>query len=134
MPKAEASLPSARERRLSCAMPCMESSMVSRNASKRSFCLRKNGFNFASLFFSDGFKITFSTVAGSLPRGACLGAATGLSLTGFAFAATGLGFALATGFAFTAGLETFFGAGFLFDIAFGACLEAGAAERFFGLA
>jgi hypothetical protein len=45
-----------------------------------------------------------------------------------------LGFALAWGFAFAAGRETFFGAGLLLGDALAARLEAGAEARFFGLA
>src|SRR5436190_3305185 len=51
MPKAEASLPSARERRLSFATPAIESTIASRNWSSFSFWERINGSSFLVLWF-----------------------------------------------------------------------------------
>src|SRR5204862_648377 len=48
MPKAEASLPSARERRVSWATPAIESTIASRNCSSFSFCLRVNASSLRS--------------------------------------------------------------------------------------
>src|ERR1043166_4335865 len=42
MPNADASLPSARERSVSCATPAIESTIASRSWSSFSFCLRVN--------------------------------------------------------------------------------------------
>src|SRR5437762_464686 len=50
MPKAEASLPSARERRLSFATPAMESTMASRKFRSFSFCPRTNGSSLRGLW------------------------------------------------------------------------------------
>src|SRR6202043_874171 len=51
MPNAEASLPSARERRLSFATPAMESTIASRNCRSLSFCPRTNGSSFRCRLF-----------------------------------------------------------------------------------
>src|ERR1043165_1462186 len=51
MPNAEASLPSARERRLSFATPAMESTIASRKFRSFSFCPRTNGSSFRGLWF-----------------------------------------------------------------------------------
>src|SRR3954465_9252151 len=51
MPNAEASLPSARERKLSFATPAMESTIASRNWRSLSFCPRTNGSSFLGLWF-----------------------------------------------------------------------------------
>src|SRR5437868_10351280 len=51
MPKAEASLPSARERRLSLATPAIESTIASRKFRSFSFCPRTNGSSFRGLWF-----------------------------------------------------------------------------------
>src|SRR6266540_3504069 len=51
MPKAEASLPSARERRVPWATPAIESTMASRSCRSFSFCLRINGSSFFSRWF-----------------------------------------------------------------------------------
>src|SRR5437762_12743469 len=52
MPKAEASLPSARERRVPWATPAIESTMASRSWRSFSFCLRINGSSFFSRWFN----------------------------------------------------------------------------------
>src|SRR5437763_12322905 len=51
MPNAEASLPSARERRLSFATPAIESTIASRRFRSFSFCPRTNGSSFRGLWF-----------------------------------------------------------------------------------
>ncbi len=71
--------------------------MASRRASRRSFCLRRNGFNLESSFLAWGLSRMELTVAGTLPRAGALGAGTDLTVVlgfkmGLAFAA---GFALA---------------------------------------
>src|SRR5579862_5046034 len=53
MPKAEASLPSARERRLSFATPIIESSMPSRSCRRRSCCFFRKGVREAFGFFGE---------------------------------------------------------------------------------
>src|SRR5437763_5802804 len=54
MPKAEASLPSARERRLSLATPAIESTIASRKFRSFSFWPRTNGSSFRGLWFLFG--------------------------------------------------------------------------------
>src|SRR5205807_4517645 len=61
MPKAEASLPSARERRLSLATPAIESTIASRKLRSFSFCPRTNGSSFRGLWFlfATNWRVTF---------------------------------------------------------------------------
>src|SRR3954452_17146659 len=63
MPKADASLPSARERRLYFATPAMESTMASRKFRSFSFCPRTNGSSFFCLLFLEA-RISWAAFAG----------------------------------------------------------------------
>src|ERR1700677_33207 len=152
MPKAESSLPSARERRLSFATPIIESSMPSRNCNRRSRCLVRKGLSFS---FGPGFGGAWKSVR-LLPLAPLLllevlfleiGFGTGLEMDfeaftgGVTFGAGAFAFCAFTGFAFTtlAGLEAFaFFAGSFFCFGFTAGLLALGAFAFgfalFGLA
>src|SRR5882724_12521273 len=76
IPKAEASLPSARERKVSCATPAIESTMASRSCRSFSFCRRINGSNLRSrLCFPSNRRVSGAPFAPRLDRegfAACL--------------------------------------------------------------
>src|SRR6266702_10399 len=96
MPKALASLPSARVRRLSLATPIMESSMESRSWSRRSFCFCRKGV-IVTFFAGFPFGLPASCWTGAGLAAVGLTAAAGLAvapLAPFPFAG-----ALAAGFA-----------------------------------
>src|SRR5207237_5570625 len=85
IPKAEASLPSARERNVSCATPAMESTIASRNCSNFSFCALVKASSRRGLWLSRKISAADSEVRSRL-----------------AFARTLFGFALLVDGCFTA--------------------------------
>src|SRR5688572_8797430 len=101
MPKALASLPSGRDRRVSLATPAMESSMVSRRRTRRSRCIFKKGVSFAGSFLTGR---PFGTVD--------LGASLVSSTLGALAAALGALFSALAGAAFGFLTSSFFGCDF----------------------
>src|SRR4051812_27396249 len=104
MPKALASLPSGRERKVSFATPAIESSIVSRSNCRRSRCCLRKGVSFTS-FFGPGTGRPFGFSAFSSAFGALAAAFGALfsSLEGAAFGFLsasffGCDFGMVTGF------------------------------------